>query len=103
MSKTDLNRSDRAADIMEDISNYIAELVADGYHDRWEQWTVKIDTVCEELRELYDIIAELESASKKRMLNNIEKTLLTAVAHGDLKPLRPEAAPSGSRWPLTAT
>lgn len=77
MSTTDLNRSDRAADIMEDISNYIAELVADGYHDRWEQWTVKIDTVCEELCELYDIIAWLEHASKQRMLNNIEKTLIT--------------------------
>ena len=92
MSPTDLNRIDRAADIKEDISNYIAELVADGYHDRWELWTAKIDTVNEELHELYDIIAELEYESKQRMLNNIENTLLTAAAHGDLKPLRPEAA-----------
>lgn len=78
MSTTDLNRSDRAADIMEDVSNYIAELVADGYHDRWEQWTAKIDTVSDELRELADIIADLERTSKQRLLTKIDKQLLTA-------------------------
>lgn len=83
MSTTNLNSSDRAADIMEDVSNYIAALVADGYHDRWEQWTAKIDTVSEELCELYRIIAELEHVSKQRMLTNIEKTLLTQAAKNE--------------------
>lgn len=92
MSTTNLNSSDRAADIMEDIANYIAALVADGYHDRWELWTAKIDTVSDELRELADIIAVLESESKQRLLTKIDKKLLTVTAHG-----------YGSRWPLTAT
>lgn len=52
-----------------DIQTYIDELLYDRLHDRWEEWTSRMDNIVEELNELTGIIGQLEESSKLRMLD----------------------------------
>lgn len=73
---------DMSGDILKDVALYIDELKEDKWHDRWEQWTARMDTVNDELHDLLDIIAELETQSKMRMLAKVSKTIAFIDRHG---------------------
>lgn len=51
------------------IMEYVDELLNDRLHDCWEQWTLRMDEISDELRALNDNIGKLEDASKHRMLD----------------------------------
>ena len=59
----------RLSNIIGDVTTYVAHLIADTYHDRWEEWTERMDDVTDEVNELNYIIGQLEEASKQRMLD----------------------------------
>lgn len=52
-----------------DIDEYINELLNDRLHENWEQWTLRMDVISDDLRALNDNIGKLEDASKQRMLD----------------------------------
>lgn len=56
-------------EMLSDILTYIDELLYDRLHDRWEEWTSRMDNIAEELNELTGIIGQLEKSSKLRMLD----------------------------------
>lgn len=66
---------DRVDEILKDVDQYVDELANDKWHDQWELWTARMDTVNDELHELLDIIAEFETRSKIRMLGKTYKAL----------------------------
>lgn len=51
------------------IMEYVDALLNDRLHDCWEQWTLRMDEISDELRALNDNIGKLEDASKHRMLD----------------------------------
>lgn len=57
------------AELLVDIAEYVDELLHDRLHDNWEQWTLRMDEISDELRALNDNIGKLEDASKQRMLD----------------------------------
>lgn len=75
MNTGDIIRVDRSDEKLRDVGQYVDELANDEWHDKWEQWTARMDEVNEELHELLDIIAELEARSKKRMLAKSYKAI----------------------------
>lgn len=75
MNTGDIIRVDRSDEILRDVGQYVDELANDEWHDKWEQWTARMDEVNEELHELLDIIAELEARSKMRMLSKSYKAI----------------------------
>lgn len=56
-------------EIILDIEEYIDELLHDRLHDCWEQWTLRMDEISDDLRALNDNIGKLEDSSKQRMLD----------------------------------
>lgn len=60
----------RCGELLLDIEAYIGELLYDRLHDRWEEWTSRMDVIADDLRELNDNIGKLEDSSKQRMLEN---------------------------------
>lgn len=82
MNTGDITKSDRADEILRDVGLYVDELAHDELHDNWEFWTARMDTVNDELHELLDIIAELETQSKERMLAKVNKTIAFIDRHG---------------------
>ena len=69
----DMTQDERIAviigEIILDIEEYIDELLHDKQHDNWEQWTLRMDEISDDLRALNDNIGKLEDASKQRMLD----------------------------------
>lgn len=58
----------RCGELLLDIEAYIDELLYDRLHDRWEEWTLRMDVIADDLRALNDNIGQLEDSSKQRML-----------------------------------
>lgn len=69
----DMTQDERIAviigEIILDIEEYIDELLHDRLHDCWEQWTLRMDEISDDLRALNDNIGKLEDSSKQRMLD----------------------------------
>lgn len=59
----------KCGELLLDIEAYVDELLYDRLHDNWEQWTLRMDEISDELRALNDNIGKLEDKSKKRMLD----------------------------------
>lgn len=68
---TEITLHDRAlltqlSTLMGDITTYVINCTADTYHDKWEEWTARMDDVREELDKIRDIVDELEEHSVDR-------------------------------------
>lgn len=75
MNTGEIIRIERLEEIIRDVGKYADELAKDEWHEKWECWTARMDTVNDELHELLDIIAELEARSKMRMLAKSYKAI----------------------------
>lgn len=90
MNTEDNNQTERAEEILCDVAQYVFELANDELHDQWERWTARMDTVNDELHELLEIIADLETRSKMRMLAKVNKTIAFIDRHGRVTELDAE-------------
>lgn len=52
--------------LISDITTYVINCTADTYHDKWEEWTARMDDVREELDKIRDIVDDLEERSVER-------------------------------------